>query len=80
MNKEYINILQIISRNRRTICGETYCPLSQSEMAVIADLTCSKVNSIIKNLSCLGMVKKFPHVNRKYTITENGRRELKRLK
>ena len=79
--KNSMNILNFISLNRRTVYGgDTYCPFSQVEMAEILNLTIAKVNRCIQHLSEWGYVEKTPQKCRKYTVTENGRDALKRVK
>lgn len=83
MNKNYTNnmkVLNIISVSGRTIFGERFSPLSQTEIADKAGLKLHNVNKIMKNLIADGLVEKVPQKCRKYKITESCREALKRVK
>lgn len=76
-----IKVLKFMSLNRRTVYGGvTFCPFSQAEIAEILGLTTARVNRCIRHLSEWGYVEKEPQKCRKYTVTENGRDALKRVK
>ena len=83
MNKNYINnmkVLNLLFLNRRTVDGETYCPFSQTEMAAKLGLSIWTVNNCIRHLSDMGFMTRVPKTFRKYKITEEGRKHIKKLK
>ena len=73
-NKE---ILQLILLNRRTVCGETYCSLSQTEMATVLGCNRYDIYRSLKELSAQGLVIKVPNTVRKYALTDAGRKLIK---
>ena len=83
MYKNYINnmkVLNLLFLNRRTVDGETYCPFSQTEMATKLGLSTGTVHNCIRQLSNMGFMQRVPRTFRKYTITEEGRKHIKKLK
>ena len=80
IKKNGIRILKLISLNRRTVLGETYCSLSQSEMANVLGVAYATVNSAIKNLIDDGLVEPREQKVRKYKLTEQGKNFVKNLR
>ena len=50
IKKTDFRVLRLMSLNRRTVMGETYCSLSQTEMADILGIAYNTVNYTIKRL------------------------------
>ena len=71
------DILTLILMNRRTVCGETYCSLSQTEMAAVLGCTRHDICRNLKELSRQGLVIKMPNTVRKYVLTDAGRALIK---
>ena len=80
INKNGIRILKLISLNRRTVLGETYCSLSQSEMANVLGITVGTVNSSIKKLIDDDLVEPRQQKVRRYKLTEQGKNFVKNLR
>ena len=78
--KNDINLLKLISLNRRTVLGETYCSLSQSEMAYELGITIGTVNSSIKRLIDNDLVEPRQQKVRKYKLTEQGKNLVKKFR
>lgn len=56
INDSY-KVLALICANQIMIRGESYCPLSQQELAELSEITRSKLNTIIKKLKDNGFIK-----------------------
>jgi len=83
MKKNQINsmkVLNLLFLNRRTVDGETYCPFSQTEMATKLGLSKGTVHNCIRQLSNMGYMTRVPKTFRKYKITEEGRKHIKKLR
>lgn len=78
--KNDINLLKLISLNRRTVLGETYCSLSQSEMANVLGITVGTVNSSIKRLIDDDLVEPRQQKVRRYKLTEQGKNLVKKFR
>ncbi|MBE7059425.1 MAG: hypothetical protein E7389_01220 [Ruminococcaceae bacterium] len=66
-------VLTLISIGRRTVLGETYCSLSQKEMAKALGYAQHEIYQTIKELSESGLIIKEPDTVRKYSLTESGK-------
>lgn len=78
--KNDINLLKLISLNRRTVLGENYCSLSQSEMANVLGITVGTVNSSIKRLIDDDLVEPRQQKVRRYKLTEQGKNLVKKFR
>lgn len=78
--KNDINLLKLISLNRRTVLGETYCSLSQLEMANVLGITVGTVNSSIKRLIDDDLVEPRQQKVRRYKLTEQGKNLVKKFR
>lgn len=72
-----LQVLKLISNNRRTVYGETYCPMSQTDMAGILGMSHQSIHYAIKNLINAGLLAPRQHAVRKYVITDKGRELVK---
>ena len=75
-NERYV-ILKILSEHQVTIGKDRISPLSQQEIADIAECSKLKVNRILNELINAGYVGCFNGKRGKYSITDNGYKVLK---
>ena len=75
-----LRILKLISLNRRTVLGETYCSLSQLEMANVLGIAYATVNSGIKRLIDNELIEPREQKVRKYKLTEQGKNLVKKFR
>ena len=80
IKKTDFRVLRLMSLNRRTVMGETYCSLSQSEMADILGITYNTVNYTIKRLIDNELVEPREQKVRKYKLTEQGQKLAKKFR
>ena len=80
IKKNDLRILKLISLNRRTVLGETYCSLSQLEMANVLGIAYATVNSGIKRLIDSELVEPREQKVRKYKLTEQGKNLVKKFR
>ena len=64
----------------RTVLGENYCSLSQSEMANVLGITVGTVNSSIKRLIDDDLVEPRQQKVRRYKLTEQGKNLVKKFR
>ena len=69
-------VLQIIYKNQVTVGGETYCPLSQENIAIELGVTRITVNGIIKKLKNNNLLQT---ESRKYILTETALKFIKKI-
>lgn len=68
---DYYKVLSILYDNQTTIGGDTYCPLSQEEMAKELDCTRMTISNILRKLREEGYIE-FDS-QRKYKLNEKSR-------
>ena len=67
-----IVVLNLISQELKTVLGETYCSLSQKEMARALGYAQHEIYQTIKELSESGLITRDTNTVRKYALTDTG--------
>ena len=80
IKKTDFRVLRLMSLNRRTVMGETYCSLSQTEMAEILGIAYATINNSIKRLINDELVEPREQKVRRYKLTEQGQKLVKKIR
>lgn len=75
---DYYKVLSVLYDNCTTFKGETYCPLSQEEIAKELGITRLTVSNLLKRLKELGYISF--DTPRKYVITKKAKNIIKQIK
>ena len=65
-------LLALLYDNQVTIKGETYCPLSQDEMAESINTTRTTINTYLIKLKELGLLETNVGKSKKYILTDRA--------
>ena len=80
ITNDYFKVLSIIYDNQITIGNETYCPLSQEKIAIIAGVSRNTIGTTIKKLREQGIIICKESETKKYFLSEETSNIIKRLK
>ena len=75
---DYYKVLLVLYDNCTTFKGETYCPLSQEEIAKELGITRLTASNLLKRLKELGYISF--DMPRKYIITKKAKNIIKQIK
>ena len=78
-NRNKLEVMNLIHNNRRTTLNETYCSLSQQEMAEYLCCNRRRISRIICKLTDEGYIVPRNGKVRRYALTINGKGVLKNL-
>ena len=70
-------VLEILNTHQIEVEGERYVPLSQQEIAALADCSRPKINQLMKELVDHGYVQVYHKMRGKYQLTPAGAKVLR---
>lgn len=77
LNDSY-RLLELLYNNQVNILNETFCPLTQEEMAKELGVTRVTINTNLKKLKEIGLIENYK--NKKYKLTQKGSKCVKIIK
>ena len=78
VNDSY-KVLELLYNNQVTVLNETFCPISQEQMAKELNVTRTTISTLLKKLKENGLIEDYSQ-SKKYTLTQDGIKCVKTIK